>query len=47
MRLERPSDQVDQRCLAGAVRANQGTTRAAIKRQVDIARDGQCAESAV
>ena len=47
MRLERASDQIDQRGLARAVRADQGPARSAIKCQVDVARDRQCAESAV
>src|ERR1044072_3721194 len=45
--LERAGDQVHQRRLAGAVRANQRVPRAALEREVYIARHRQRAEGAV
>ena len=46
-RLEHAGDQVDQGRLAGAVRADQRAARAALERQIDVARDLQRAEAAV
>ena len=47
MRLEHAGDQIDQRGLAGAVRADQRVARAALERKIDVARDRQRAESPV
>ena len=46
-RLERAGDQIDQRGLAGAVRADERTPRAALQSEVDIARHLQRAEAAI
>ena len=47
VRLERAGDQVHQRRLAGAVGADERVPRAALERQIDIARHRQRAESPV
>src|SRR6185503_19400904 len=47
MRIERTGDQVHQRCLAGAVGANERVPRPALERQIDVTRHRQRAESPV
>ena len=47
LRLEHAGDQVDQRRLAGPVGADERAPRAALERQVDVARNRQRAERPV
>src|SRR5690606_7491553 len=37
-------DQIDESCLAGAVRADQRVTRSGLQRKVDVAGDLECPE---